>query len=58
MKSDRLMFTYVGGPTALPEMGRLRLLTDPTFYPVGEVYVTPVYALRKKEGPALEGEML
>ena len=58
VKSDRLMITYVGGSTASLEMGEFRLLTDPTFDPAGEEYVTPVCALRKTEGPTLKPEML
>lgn len=44
--------TYIGGPTALLEMGGLRLLTDPTFDPAGSVYPTGAYTLRKTLGPA------
>ena len=39
----RLELTYIGGPTALLELGGLRLLTDPTFDPAGSEYHTPVY---------------
>ncbi len=47
-----LKVTVIGGPTALIEIGGLRLLTDPTFdapgeYPIGE------RALVKTRGPAL-----
>lgn len=45
--------TYIGGPTALLEIDGLRLLTDPTFDPAGTSYETPVYTLRKTQGPAL-----
>jgi L-ascorbate metabolism protein UlaG (beta-lactamase superfamily) len=45
--------TYIGGPTALVEIGGLRLLTDPTFDPAGSEYPTAVYTLRKTQGPAL-----
>ena len=56
--NDRLKFTYIGGPTALLELGGLRLLTDPTFDPAGEEYPTAVYTLRKSAGPALQpGEL-
>ncbi|MEU3460651.1 MBL fold metallo-hydrolase [Streptomyces sp. NPDC006733] len=46
---------YIGGPTAVIEIGGLRLLTDPTFdapgvYPVGE------WALVKAVGPAIAAE--
>ncbi len=45
--------TYIGGPTALIELGGVRLLTDPTFDPAGEEYRTSVYTLRKSISPAL-----
>lgn len=45
--------TYIGGPTALLEVGGLRLLTDPTFDPAGAEYRTAIYTLRKTEGPAI-----
>lgn len=51
--SPELRVTYIGGPTALLELGGLRLLTDPTFDPAGSEYRTPVYVLRKTQGPAL-----
>ncbi len=51
---EQLKLTYIGGPTALLEVGGLRLLTDPTFDPAGEEYQTSVYTLRKTTGPALE----
>lgn len=53
---DRL--TYLGGPTALLEVGGLRLLTDPTFDPAGTRYPTPVYTLVKTQGPAIRPEEL
>ena len=45
--------TYIGGSTALIEVGGIRLLTDPTFDPAGSEYPTAVYTLRKTQGPAL-----
>ena len=45
--------TYVGGPTALLEVGGVRLLTDPTFDPAGAEYRAGSYVLRKTQGPAL-----
>jgi uncharacterized DUF497 family protein len=36
MELGDLRVTYVGGPTALFEIERLRLLTDPTFDPAGD----------------------
>jgi L-ascorbate metabolism protein UlaG (beta-lactamase superfamily) len=56
--SDQLTFTYIGGPTALIELGGLRLLTDPTFDPAGTAYPTGLYTLRKTAGPALDPESL
>jgi len=47
-----LSLTYVGGPTALLELGGLRLLTDPTFDAAGTDYPTPSYVLHKIQGPA------
>ena len=35
---DPLQITYIGGPTALIEVGGLRLLTDPVFDPPGGKY--------------------
>ena len=50
--------TYIGGPTALVEVGGLRLLTDPTFDPAGTDYPTPVYTLRKTQAPAIDASAL
>jgi L-ascorbate metabolism protein UlaG (beta-lactamase superfamily) len=50
--------TYVGGPTALLELGGLRLLTDPTFDPPGAEFRSGSYVLRKTMGPALAPEKL
>jgi L-ascorbate metabolism protein UlaG (beta-lactamase superfamily) len=54
--SVSVTLTYIGGPTALLDFGGLRLLTDPTFDPGGTEYPTPVYVLRKTQGPALPCE--
>jgi L-ascorbate metabolism protein UlaG (beta-lactamase superfamily) len=51
--NNQLLFTYIGGPTALIELAGLRLLTDPTFDPAGEEYKTSVYTLHKAAGPAI-----
>jgi L-ascorbate metabolism protein UlaG (beta-lactamase superfamily) len=53
-----LRLTYIGGPTLLLELGGLRLLTDPTFDPAGSSYPTPIYVLRKTQGPAVTPESL
>jgi L-ascorbate metabolism protein UlaG (beta-lactamase superfamily) len=50
--------TYIGGPTALLELGGHRLLTDPTFDPPGAEYRAGSYVLRKTQGPALGPEGL
>lgn len=46
--------TFIGGPTALLEVGGLRLLTDPTFSPAGAHESSPGRFLTKTEGPAVE----
>jgi L-ascorbate metabolism protein UlaG (beta-lactamase superfamily) len=46
--------TYIGGPTALIEIGPWRLLTDPTFDPPGKRYFFGWGTVsRKLQGPAL-----
>lgn len=50
----RVTVTYIGGPTALIEIGGLRLLTDPTFDPAGTDYAFKLYTLRKLSAPALD----
>lgn len=47
MPTTELRFTYLNGPTALLEMGGLRLLTDPTFDAAGTHYPLSGYELRK-----------
>ena len=54
MVAQELWITYIGGPTALIEIGEFRLLTDPTFDPAGGVYGN----LAKTMGPVLEPESL
>ncbi|MFF3442645.1 MBL fold metallo-hydrolase [Streptosporangium sp. NPDC002721] len=44
--------TVIGGPTALLELGGLRILTDPTFDPPGDYPAGPL-TLTKTAGPAL-----
>ncbi|MGB6067729.1 MAG: MBL fold metallo-hydrolase [Desulfomonilaceae bacterium] len=58
MSRDQLKFTYIGGPTALLELGGLRLLTDPTFDPAGSQFPTSAYTLQKITGPAVTAESL
>jgi L-ascorbate metabolism protein UlaG (beta-lactamase superfamily) len=43
---------YLGGPTAILEIGGVRLLTDPTFDPPGE-YPIGERVLTKTQGPAI-----
>lgn len=57
MKSP-LAITYIGGPTALLELGGVRLLTDPTFDPAGGEYKSPATTLRKLAGPGLSPKEL
>jgi L-ascorbate metabolism protein UlaG (beta-lactamase superfamily) len=53
MRTLPVRITYIGGSTALIEIGQLRLLTDPTFDPAGSRYARgPVEAI-KKTHPAL-----
>ena len=58
MNALQLKVTYIGGPTALLELGGLRLLTDPTFDPAGSDYPSPATVLRKTQGPALAAEQV
>jgi L-ascorbate metabolism protein UlaG (beta-lactamase superfamily) len=53
----RLRVRYVGGPTALLEVGGLRLLTDPTFDPPGD-HPVGNRVLVKTSGPAVPPEAL
>jgi L-ascorbate metabolism protein UlaG (beta-lactamase superfamily) len=53
-----LEVTYVGGPTAVLEVGGLRLITDPTFDPAGSEYPAKLYVLRKTEGPSVDRDVI
>ncbi len=53
-----LNLTYIGGPTALLELGGFRFLTDPTFDAPGEAYTTGPVTLHKITGPAMSAESL
>ncbi len=55
---NKLIVTYVGGPTALLEFGGLCWLTDPTFDPGGSEYKSGAVKLRKLHSPALSVEKL
>src|SRR6185437_14901477 len=50
--TPHLRVQYLGGPTALIEIGGLRLLTDPTFDPAGE-YASGTRTLTKTLDGAL-----
>ena len=52
---EKLTVLAVGGPTALLELGGLRILTDPTFDPPGE-YPRPEVTLQKTVGPAVSAD--
>lgn len=58
MKTTAPALTYIGGPTVLVEWGGLRLLTDPTFDPLGTRYPTASYTLRKTMDPAIGPDAL
>lgn len=55
---ESLKITYIGGPTALLQVGELRLLTDPTFDRAGQEFQAPSYTLRKTAGPALSSDAI
>ncbi|HEX3767055.1 MAG TPA: hypothetical protein VHT72_01710, partial [Puia sp.] len=46
--------TYIGGPTAIIEMGGFRFITDPTFDPAGSLYFYAggKLSLEKLQGPS------
>lgn len=52
-----LTVTTIGGPTALIELGGIRLLTDPTFDGPGE-YRLPHVTLKKTSRPALAADRI
>jgi L-ascorbate metabolism protein UlaG (beta-lactamase superfamily) len=56
-ENHRLSVRYVGGPTALLEVGGLRLLTDPTFDPPGD-HPVGNRVLVKTTGPAAPPDAL
>jgi L-ascorbate metabolism protein UlaG (beta-lactamase superfamily) len=51
--AEQLTILVVGGPTAVLQIGGLRLLTDPTFSPAGVLETTPGRPLTKTEDPAV-----
>lgn len=50
---NQAQITHIGGPTALIEIGPLRLLTDPTFEPAGYEYTSGSGVIHKTTAPAL-----
>jgi L-ascorbate metabolism protein UlaG (beta-lactamase superfamily) len=58
MPTHPVHITHIGGPTALIEIGQLRLLTDPTFDPSGSRYVNGPVELIKKTDAALTASEL
>lgn len=50
--------TLIGGPTALLEIGGVRLLTDPTFDPMGSELTYGPVTLRKTMGPAVDATQI
>jgi len=57
-EENKFDLTYIGGPTALIELGGFRLLTDPTFDSPGQEYKTGPVTLHKLAGPASDTESL
>lgn len=51
-QSNLFTATYIGGPTAILEIGGLRLMIDPTLDPAGTVYHIPNLTVEKTKGPA------
>jgi L-ascorbate metabolism protein UlaG (beta-lactamase superfamily) len=59
MDTTEVRYTYIGGPTALIEIGPWRLLTDPTFDPPGKRYFFGWGTMsRKLQAPAIPFEDL
>lgn len=54
--SDDIKVTYLGGPTAILELGGWRMITDPTLDPGDTDYVTPYYTLHKSQSPRARPE--
>jgi len=57
IESD-LTVTYVGGPTALLDVGGVRVITDPTFDPAGSEYPARSYVLHKMQDPAVAADAI
>ena len=52
MNNDFFNVIYIGGPTAILEIGGLRFMTDPTLDPAGSVYHIPNLTVEKTKDPA------
>jgi L-ascorbate metabolism protein UlaG (beta-lactamase superfamily) len=52
MKKDFFNVIYIGGPTAILEIGGLRFMTDPSLDPAGGIYHSGVLVHEKIMGPA------
>jgi len=52
MKNNFFNVIYIGGPTAIFEIGGLRIMTDPTLDPAGSVYHIPNLTVEKTKDPA------
>ena len=50
---DQVRITHIGGPTALIEIGSLRILTDPAFDPAGTRYTQGFIESLKQTSPAI-----
>lgn len=55
---SHVRITHIGGPTALIEMGALRIVTDPTFEPAGYSYNAGGQEIRKTADPAISAATL
>src|SRR5215217_8423446 len=53
MIADEIKIRYIGGATALVEVGGLRFLTDPTFDAEDSRYDTGLYVLHKLTSPSI-----
>ncbi|MEO5891469.1 MAG: MBL fold metallo-hydrolase [Ferruginibacter sp.] len=51
-QSSSFTVIYIGGPTAILEIGGLRFMIDPTLDPEGTVYHIPNLTVEKTKGPA------
>ncbi|MBC7935563.1 MAG: MBL fold metallo-hydrolase [Rhizobacter sp.] len=52
MKNNFFNVIYIGGPTAIFEIGGLRIMTDPTLDPAGSIYHIPNLTVEKTLDPA------